>query len=61
MNVVLSLEKKDVKATVMAGTLTNESRMNKSLSDVGVTMLGEVHSIPVTTFEWVLLQFTDVV
>ena len=45
----------------MAGTLTNESRMNKSLSDVGVTMLGEVHSIPVTTFEWVLLQFTDVV
>ena len=45
----------------MAGTLTNESRMNKSLSDVGVTMLGEVHIIPVTTFEWVLLQFTDVV
>ena len=50
MAAVLSFEKKDVKAAVMAETLTNESLLDDSLSDVGVTIFCEVHGIPYFVF-----------
>ena len=43
---VLSFEKKEMKTIVVAGSLTNESCVHGSLSDVGVTMFCEINRVP---------------